>query len=181
MTTREHYSFEADVVLTAIGRFNAWKIPDFPGLEKYKGVLRHASDWNPDFDLAGKRVAVIGNGASGIQLTANLQPQVKQLDHYIRNKTWIAASWAGDERTLAPLPFSDEEKAAFLNPTDYLKIRKEAEDKYWRRFGAFFRDSPENLDLRERFIEIMRQRLSKKPELLVKLVPDFSPNCRRLT
>jgi len=181
LISNEHFSFEVDVLLTAIGRFNAWKIPSFPGLDKYKGLVRHASDWSEEFDVSNKAVAVIGNGASGIQLTANLQPRVARLDHYARSKTWIAASWAGDERTLAPLPFSEDEQASFSKPEDYLRMRKEVEDKYWRRFAAFFRDSPENNDLRARFIEIMRKRLEKKPELLDKLVPDFSPNCRRLT
>jgi cation diffusion facilitator CzcD-associated flavoprotein CzcO len=176
-----HFSYEADVLLTAIGRFNAWKIPNFPGLDRYKGLLRHASNWDPSFDLSEKSVAVVGNGASGIQLTANLQQRVKRLDHYARNKTWIAASWAGDERTLAPMPFSETERAAFDDPQQYVQLRKQVEDKYWRRFSSFFRDSEDNKALRERFVEIMKQRLAKKPELFERLVPDFSPNCRRLT
>jgi cation diffusion facilitator CzcD-associated flavoprotein CzcO len=176
-----HFSYEADVLLTAIGRFNAWKIPQFPGIERYKGLLRHASNWDPSFDLSEKTVAVIGNGASGIQLTANLQKRVKRLDHYARNRTWIAASWAGDERTLEPLPFSDTEKVAFDDPQQYVRLRKQVEDKYWRRFSAFFRGSKDNDDLRDRFIQIMKKRLAKKPELFERLVPDFSPNCRRLT
>ncbi|KAK4187657.1 hypothetical protein QBC35DRAFT_515335 [Podospora australis] len=172
----------ADFVLTAIGRFNAWKLPDYPGINDYKGILRHASHWDNSFDVAGKNVAVIGNGASGIQLVANLQKQVKRLDHYARNKTWIAGSWAGDERTLGPQPYTEEQKKLFAeNPQAYLDFRKELEDKYWRRFGAFFRGSEINSDLRQRFIEIMKERLKKKPELLDDLVPDFSPNCRRLT
>ena len=83
---------EVDVLFTAIGRFNAWKLPEYPGIDKYQGVLRHASHWDPSFDPTGKKVAVIGNGASGIQLVANLQKTVAHLDHYARNKTWIAAS-----------------------------------------------------------------------------------------
>ncbi|KAK3997817.1 hypothetical protein QBC44DRAFT_338382 [Cladorrhinum sp. PSN332] len=173
----------ADFVLTAIGRFNAWKLPSYPGIDTvYRGVLRHASHWDGSFDPAGKRVAVIGNGASGIQLVANLQKSVAQLDHYARNKTWIAGSWAGDERTLGPQPYTDEQKALFASdPEAYLAFRKELEDKYWRRFGAFFRGSPLNSELRDRFIEMMRNRLAKKPDLLKHIVPDFSPNCRRLT
>jgi len=172
----------ADFVLTAIGRFNAWKLPEYPGIDKYKGVLRHASHWDSSFDAAGKSVAVIGNGASGIQLVANLQKVVGRLDHYARNRTWIAASWAGDERTAGPQPYSEEQKTLFArDPQAYLDFRKDLEDKYWRRFGAFFRGSSENAELRDRFIHIMRQRLAKKPELLEHIIPDFSPNCRRLT
>ena len=180
--TGETVTEKADFVFTAIGRFNAWKLPDYPGISDYKGLLRHASDWNLDFDPTDKKVAVIGNGASGIQLVANLQKVVSQLDHYARNKTWIATSWAGDERTLGPQPYSEEQKALFAaDPEAYKAFRKELEDKYWRRFSAFFRGSKENLELRDKFTDIMRERLKKKPELLSQLVPDFSPNCRRLT
>lgn len=171
---------KADFVLTCIGRFNAWKLPTIPGMSEYKGSLRHASHWNPDFDPTGKKVAVIGNGASGIQLVANLQPIVSRLDHYARSKTWIAASWAGDERTLGPQPISEDKKTSFKDPQAYLAFRKEMEDKYWRKFNTFLRGEA-NDNVRHFFAETMRARMSKKPELLDELIPDFSPNCRRLT
>ncbi|CAM1510767.1 Fc.00g082800.m01.CDS01 [Cosmosporella sp. VM-42] len=181
LVTGETVVEKNDFVITSIGRFNAWKLPDYPGITDYKGVLRHASNWDPSFEPEGKKVAVIGNGASGIQLVANLQRVVGRLDHYARNKTWIAASWAGDDRTLEPQPISEEQKKSFEDPKVYLAFRKQLEDKYWRRFGSFFRNSEENVDLREKFIDIMRKRLAKKPEILEHIVPDFSPNCRRLT
>ncbi|KAH7260389.1 hypothetical protein FSOLCH5_009272 [Fusarium solani] len=171
-----------DFILTSVGRFNAWKLPDYPGISDYKGHLRHASNWNTEFDPKGKKVAVIGNGASGIQVVANLQPVVSQLDHYARNKTWIAASWAGEERKLEPQPYTEEEKKKWAeDPDAYLAFRKDLEGIYWRRFGTFFRNSELNNELREQFINIMKKRLVKKPELLEHIVPDFSPNCRRLT
>ncbi|ROW14210.1 hypothetical protein VPNG_04322 [Cytospora leucostoma] len=170
----------ADFVLTCIGRFNSWKLPDYPGLSEYKGLLRHASHWDPEFDPTGKRVAVIGNGASGIQLVANLQPVVSRLDHYARSKTWIAASWAGDERTLEPQPIPAEKKEVFEDPQLYLEFRKTLEDKYWRRFHTFLKGEA-NDNIRAFFIERIKARLAKKPELLEELLPDFSPNCRRLT
>lgn len=181
LATGESFDEESDFILTSVGRFNAWKLPDYPGISDFKGVLRHASNWDSTFDPAGKKVAVIGNGASGIQVVANLQKVVGRLDHYARNKTWIAASWAGDDRTLELQPITEEKKKSFEDPKEYLAFRKELEDKYWRRFGAFFRNSSENIDLREKFIEIMQKRLVNKPELLEHIVPDFSPNCRRLT
>ena len=62
---------KADFVLPAIGRFNAWKLLDIPGISEYRGHLRHASNWDPSLDVSGKSVAVIGSGASGIQLVSN--------------------------------------------------------------------------------------------------------------
>lgn len=143
--------------------------------------MRHASNWDPNFDPTGKNVAVIGNGASGIQLVANVQKSVNRLDHYARSKTWIAASWAGDDRTFDPQPYTQEQIESFKDPETYLAFRKKIEDKYWRRFDAFLSGSENNTNLRETFTELMRKRLTKKPELLEHIVPDFSPNCRRLT
>lgn len=79
-----------DVLITAIGHFDAWKLPDYPGISDYKGHLRHSSNWDERFDPKGKRIATIGNGASGIQVTTALQKVASRLDHYARNPTWIA-------------------------------------------------------------------------------------------
>lgn len=170
-----------DVVITAIGRFNDWKLPDYPGISEYKGLLRHASNWDPSFDPNGKRVAVIGNGASGIQLVANIQKRVARLDHYARNKTWIAASFSGDETSIMPKMFSAEQIASFDDANTYLKYRKEKENNYWRQFDGWLRGSEENKKARESFLEILKERVAKKPELFDRLIPDFDPHCRRLT
>jgi cation diffusion facilitator CzcD-associated flavoprotein CzcO len=172
---------EFDFVITAIGRFNAWKLPDYPGLDSYKGHLRHTSNWDPSFDPADKRVAVIGNGASGLQIVPHLQRIAKHVTHFVRNPTWIATSWAGDERTLEAQPYPVDQLESFKDPETYLKFRKDIEERYWRRFRAMVRGSEENEGIRETFIEVMKARAAKKPELLDGLIPEFAPHCRRLT
>jgi cation diffusion facilitator CzcD-associated flavoprotein CzcO len=174
---------EFEVLLTAVGRFNAWKIPDYPGIEDYKGHLRHSSDWDPTFDPKGKTVAVIGNGASGIQVVPNLQPLVKHLDHYARSKTWIAGSFGGEGegRTLEPKYYPTDLLKSFADPETYFKFRKDLESKFYSRFGTLMKGSKENTALRKDFVKLMAARLSQKPELLDEMIPDFSPNCRRLT
>ncbi|KAI0124580.1 FAD/NAD(P)-binding domain-containing protein [Hypoxylon sp. NC0597] len=181
LTTGETTSQEFDFVLTAIGRFNAWKLPDYPGIKDFKGLLRHASNWDPEFDPTGKRVAIIGNGASGIQLTANLQKRVQHLDHYARNKTWVTASFAGDETSITPIPISKELQESFKDPNEYVKFRKELESKYWRGFSSWLKGSELNEKSRQEFIELIKKRLAKRPDLVDKVIPDFSPHCRRLT
>jgi len=173
---------EFDFVITAIGRFNAWKLPDnYPGMEDYKGHLRHTSAYDPLFDATGKNIAVIGNGASGIQVVPNLQLISNRVTHFVRNPTWIATSWAGDERTFEPQPYSEEQRRPFQEPGVYLLFRKDIEERYWRRFRAMIRGSKENESMRDLFINVMKKRVAKKPELLDGLIPDFAPHCRRLT
>lgn len=171
-----------DVLLTAIGHFNAWRLPDYPGIDEYEGFIRHSSNWDPTFDPTDKTVAVIGNGASGVQLVPNLQPAVKRLDHYARNKTWIAGTFAGDmERTLAPKYIPSETRDSFKDPDVYLKFRKDLEAQYWQRFETLFRNSDKNEKAKNQYLEIMKKRVSAKPELFDNLIPDFAPHCRRLT
>lgn len=176
-STQEDFDF----VITAIGRFNDWKLPDYPGLDTYKGHLRHTSNWDQSYDPTGKKVAVIGNGASGLQIVPHLQRISKHVTHFVRNPTWIATSWAGDERTFEPQPYPADQRESFKDPETYLKFRKEMEEKYWRRFRAMVRGSEENEGIRETFIEVMKARAAKKPELLDGLIPEFAPHCRRLT
>lgn len=183
LTSGVKYDESFDVVITAIGRFNAWRPPEYPGINEYQGHLRHSSNWDPNFDPTGKTVAVIGNGASGIQVVPSLQKVVKQLDHYARSKTWIAGSFGGERsgRTLEPKYYAEELLKSFEDPDTYYQFRKELESKFYRRFGTLFKGSQENASLREEFIKLMSERLKKKPEILDEIVPDFSPNCRRLT
>ncbi|KAK0627999.1 putative sterigmatocystin biosynthesis monooxygenase stcW [Lasiodiplodia hormozganensis] len=170
-----------DFLIPAIGHFNAWKIPDYPGVKDYKGFLRHSSNWDPSFDLSNKRVAVIGNGASGIQVVPELQKIAAHLDHYARSPTWIAGSLGGRDRQAEPMPFSPEQLEEFKDPHKFLAYRKALEETYWRRFGSVFKDGEESKNAREKFIDLMAKRLTNKPELLDQIVPAFSPHCRRLT
>ncbi|KAI1496944.1 hypothetical protein F5X99DRAFT_47158 [Biscogniauxia marginata] len=171
----------ADFVITAIGRFNAWKLPDYPGINEFQGILRHASNWDPNYDPTGKKVAVIGNGASGIQLVSHIQQRVARLDHYARNRTWIAASFAGDTTSLKPKLIPEDLKESFKDLDVYTKWRKEFEDKYWRGAQTWVKGSYRNIEDRKKIIEYMKEHLTKKPELLDSLIPDFDPHCRRLT
>ena len=181
LKTATAYEETYDFVITAIGVFNSWRLPDYPGIDTFKGHLRHSSNWDPNFDPSGKRVAVIGNGASGIQVVPELQKVVKHLDHYARSRTWIAGSIGGRDRQVGRMLFSEDQLKEFEDPVKYLEFRKALEATYWRRFGDIQKDSEANKKLKELFKDIMGQRLNKKPEMLDLMVPEFSPHCRRLT
>ena len=172
-----------DFVVTAIGRFNEWKMPSYPGMQDFKGVLRHSSNWDPSFDPSGKHIATIGNGASGIQITTEIRRIAKHVDHYARNPTWIAGSFSSrlPDRRDTPMIISDEQRKSFEDPQTYLEYRKGLEDNFFRGFEGQLIDSDASKDATKNFIASMRKRLAAEPELLERLVPDFPPHCRRLT
>ncbi|KAJ5643533.1 uncharacterized protein N7484_006040 [Penicillium longicatenatum] len=178
------YEEKLDILINAIGHFNAWKLPDYEGINDYKGALFHSSNWDHNIDLKGKRVALIGNGASGLQVLPSIQPIASHVDHYARNPTWIADSFSGGNgsaRRLEPNLISEELLESFKDPQVYLKYRTQVEKTFFQRFGAIFKDTPENQELKKKWSDLMLKRIADKPELGDKILPDFPPNCRRPT
>jgi 4-hydroxyacetophenone monooxygenase len=90
VTTRDggREVLEADALVTAVGQLNRPRYPDIPGLETFDGPSFHSSRWRHDVDLTGKRVAVIGTGASAFQFVPEIAPKVAHLDVYQRTPPW---------------------------------------------------------------------------------------------
>jgi len=79
----------ARALISAVGPLNIPSIPALEGLETFRGRVFHSATWDHDYDLAGKRVAVIGTGASAIQFIPAIAPLVQRLDVYQRTPPWI--------------------------------------------------------------------------------------------
>lgn len=90
VTNQNGESVTVKILIGAIGPLNRPIIPNFKGLEGFKGEQFHSSRWNHNYDLKGKRVAVIGTGASAIQIVPNIAPIVKDLVVFQRTAAWIA-------------------------------------------------------------------------------------------
>ena len=85
-----HTTFTANLVISAVGIFNPIKMPDIPGLETFSGPCFHTAEWPADLDLTGKRVAIIGNGASCMQTAPEIQHEVAALTIFQRSPHWVA-------------------------------------------------------------------------------------------
>ena len=118
------------------------------------------------------------NGASGLQIVPQLQKVAARVDHYARNKTWVAAPIGGEN--LAQFVADNIEKAR-SSPEEYVKFRKELEVQLYSRFGGIFTDGEKNKDAKEAITKLMKDRLGDRTDLLDSILPDFAPNCRRLT
>jgi len=79
----------ARVVVSAMGPLHRPAVPVLPGIDRFKGVAFHSAQWRHDVDLAGKRVAVIGTGASAIQFIPQIAPTVAQLTVFQRTPPWV--------------------------------------------------------------------------------------------
>ncbi|KAH7383532.1 hypothetical protein BKA64DRAFT_160741 [Cadophora sp. MPI-SDFR-AT-0126] len=173
---------QADVFINATGILNKWKWPDIEGLQNFKGPKLHTANWNTSWDWEGKCVAVIGSGATGIQVVPKLQPKVKSLEVYVRSPTYILPSvGVGIESSTFNEPYTKEEKERFRNDkTYYRKFRKAIEQQMNENFAASIRNSAAQKESRQWAENMMRDSIKSK-ELQKKLIPEWELGCRRLT
>jgi 4-hydroxyacetophenone monooxygenase len=81
-------TLEANTVITAVGQLNRPRYPDIPGRDSFGGEAFHSAEWRHDVDLTGKRVAVIGTGASAFQFVPEIAAKVAQLTVFQRTPPW---------------------------------------------------------------------------------------------
>jgi cation diffusion facilitator CzcD-associated flavoprotein CzcO len=87
--TAEGEVIEAEVFVSAVGQLSRPAYPKLKGLENFKGKTFHSATWDHDYDLTGKRVAVIGTGASAIQFVPEIAKQVAHMDIFQRSAPYV--------------------------------------------------------------------------------------------
>ena len=83
-------TFEANVIVNAVGAFTNPNYPHFEGEESFEGPMLHPARWPADFDLTGKRIAIVGNGSTGVQLLAPIAAEAEQVYVFQRTPQWIS-------------------------------------------------------------------------------------------
>lgn len=81
--------FTARFLVAGAGPWNEPLLPDVPGLDRFPGEVFHSARWNHDYDLRGKRVAVLGTGASAVQFVPAIAPEVARLHLFQRTAQWV--------------------------------------------------------------------------------------------
>ena len=176
---------EAEFFINAGGVLNAYKFPDIPGLDTFKGKLMHSAAYEEGYPLENKRVAVLGAGSSGVQIVAKISPIAKHIFHWVRSPIWITAgfaqTWAG--KNGANFSYTDEQlKYLEDNPKKYLEYRKQVENELNQRFKFIIKGSPEANEAREFSYKQMAAALKGNDRLISTIIPKtFNPGCRRPT
>jgi cation diffusion facilitator CzcD-associated flavoprotein CzcO len=170
ITTSTGILSAAHVVL-ATGALSEPQIPELPGLDDFEGAVFHSARWDHGFDLEGKRVAVVGTGASAIQFVPAIQPRVGQLTLFQRTAPWVMPR---HDR-----PITDGERARFgsFPITQRLQRWKIYLEREQTVLG--FRH-PGLMKLAERQARRHLARQVSDPELRRKLTPDYRLGCKRI-
>jgi cation diffusion facilitator CzcD-associated flavoprotein CzcO len=187
--TNSAYTVYADFLVSATGRLNNAKLPDIPGLDRFAGTVMHTGRWDKSITLENKRVAVIGNGASGMQIVTALLPRVKHLVHFARTRNWVSPAFNNGLTALAAKnghpgghTFSEEQRKAFeQDPAAYLEYRRGLDATFHRGLAAMYLGSEANAQLRAELTALMSDRVDHDEELLKRLIPEYAPICKRLT
>jgi 4-hydroxyacetophenone monooxygenase len=178
-------SLEANALITATGQLNRPRYPDIPGREDFAGPSFHSARWRNDVELDGKRVAVIGTGASAFQFVPEIAPTVGRLEIFQRTPPWTLPGPnyhrdvpAGKKWLIQHVPFYGKWYRFWLfwRLTDGLTEAVKA-DPDWA--GGPQAVGAANAELRAMLEMAIRAQAPEDPELLDKLVPKYPVGGKR--
>ncbi len=172
-------------VISAVGQLNRPKLPDVPGVEEFQGQWCHSADWDTDMDYHGKRVIVVGAGASAFQIVPTIAADVAQLTVFQRVAPWMFENPIYHEKVpegkkwcLEHLPFYTRwfRFLLFWCACDgaYDTVVVDPEWPHQERSVNEMNDF-----VYQMFSDYIRGQVSDNEELLLKVLPDYPPMGRR--
>ncbi|QBJ97810.1 NAD(P)/FAD-dependent oxidoreductase [Rhodococcus sp. ABRD24] len=164
--------FEAKIVISAVGALCEPSLPDIKGIEQFEGEIFHSAQWNHDTDLTGKRVAVIGTGASAIQIVPQLAKKVSRLDVYQRTAPWILPR--------ADREYTKAERLAFKYLPGFQKLCRTG--IYWMRETQVVGLAKAPIFMKPLQFAAARhlRRQIKDRDLRRRVTPNFQIGCKRM-
>jgi cation diffusion facilitator CzcD-associated flavoprotein CzcO len=168
VTTADGESLECHVVVSAVGMLSDPKDPPWPGTEEFEGRIFHTQRWPKDLDLSGKRVAVVGVGASAAQIVPSIAEDVKQLYVFQREPGWVLPKGGHD--------FDDLELQELRNPlkrrSRRLKLLLKNEWAYLHK-PVYEVGSKRNLAGKELALRYLDSLFHDRPDLKAALTPNY--------
>ncbi|MGH3384888.1 MAG: flavin-containing monooxygenase [Nocardioidaceae bacterium] len=162
----------ARVVVTGVGALHMPSFPDLPGMEKFEGTTFHSSQWRHDHDLTGRKVAVVGTGASAIQFVPQIVKQVEHLDLYQRSAAWVTPK---PDRKIP-----DKEQRLYARSSLAQRVVRNL--IYWAMEvrGTGFALTPKAMKAIEWSAKRHLAKQVSDPELRATLTPDYQIGCKRI-
>jgi cation diffusion facilitator CzcD-associated flavoprotein CzcO len=165
-------TFTANFVVSAVGPLTEPALPDIEGLDEFEGEIFHSARWNHDFDLIGKRVAVIGTGASAIQIIPELAKTVRQLNVYQRTAPWVLPRFDRN--------YTTAERIAFAHVPGYQRLIRSAIYCSKELGGFALTYAPKILVPVQRLAKRNIERAIADTRLRAKVTPRWQIGCKRI-
>ena len=159
------------LLVPATGGLSRLRYPELKGLESFRGETVHAARWDPDLELEGKRVGVIGTGASAIQIVPSIAERVGALKVFQRSAAWVLPRW---NRSFTAQEHRRWKKSPWRQRLRRWKV-------YWFMELALpaLMWFPALLRIPEKVHKRRLHRAIQDPELRRKLTPDYQVGCKR--
>lgn len=170
--TTSQGAYRCEVLIIAAGRLSEPRIPAIPGLASFPGKIFHSSRWDEREELAGKRIGVVGTGASAVQFVPHLAAVADSLVLFQRSAPYIVPR--------SDRAYSDAEKRAFTRLPDLAaRLRSRL---FWKAEAGFAAraETPEYVGLlRAQALKHLENQV-KDPALRAELTPDYAIGCKRV-
>jgi cation diffusion facilitator CzcD-associated flavoprotein CzcO len=163
--------FTAEILISATGALADPVIPELSGLDRFAGTVFHSARWDHEHDLTGRRVAVVGTGASAIQFVPEIQPEVAHLDLFQRTPPWVLA------RSNPEIP--ERWRRRFARHPGLLASVRRFVFSLYETFHYGFKH-PAVMKLVERRARANIGQQVADPTLRAKLIPDYRLGCKRI-
>ncbi|WP_433711443.1 flavin-containing monooxygenase [Nocardia sp. CA-084685] len=165
-------SFTADTVVSAVGALCEPALPDIKGIKGFEGETFHSARWNHDADLTGKRVAIIGTGASAIQIVPSIAARVAHLDVYQRTAPWLLPRM--------DRPYTLPERLAFRHIPGFQRLSRAAIYAARETQVVGLAKVPALMRAFELLAKAKLRLEIRDPELRKKVTPAFRIGCKRM-
>jgi cation diffusion facilitator CzcD-associated flavoprotein CzcO len=159
-------------LVLACGRLTEPNVPAIAGLESFPGPLFHSARWDHDVDLTGKRVAVVGTGASAVQLVPELARTAAHVTLFQRTPAWIVPRGGTD---ISPA----EREHLSTHPGEMARLRAQLYAEGEERFASRSGDAAASTAAREIALRHLRDQVAD-PMLRAALTPDYAFGCKRV-
>ncbi|CAG9996236.1 unnamed protein product [Clonostachys byssicola] len=174
-----------DAVVSGSGVFSTPSIPDIKGIKDFQGHIFHTANWDHKTDLRNKRVALLGTGSTGVQLSSAVASQASQYTVFQHSPNWIM-NMAGygtriDDHVrwlFATMPYYWNWFCYSAHVTSQQLQGLQDYDKDWQAKGGLI--NKRNDLVRESLTSYIKSKTKSKPGLFEKVLPDYPPLVRRL-
>jgi 4-hydroxyacetophenone monooxygenase len=177
-------TMQANYLINAVGKFANPNLVDFPGRDTFDGLIIHPSRWPEDLDLTGKRVAIIGNGSTGVQLLKPIAEDAAQVYVFQRTPQWISPRPKYGDPLEPEVRWLLDNFPGFWHWWRYMAIaalfqthKMLIPDPEWKSEGGHFNQV--NDALRDMLTAYIKDQVNGDQELIDKLMPDYAPFSRR--